>query len=63
MNATVIGAVAGVVLALAVLQFGWWGFVLVVVLGAVGALVGAAVSGRVDLRALGDVLSGRRSSR
>ncbi|OEI67833.1 hypothetical protein Cus16_2584 [Curtobacterium sp. ER1/6] len=45
------------------LQFGFWGFVLVVVFGLVGALVAALVTGKIDRGALTDVLTGRRSSR
>lgn len=57
---TVWGAVAGAVLALAALAFGFWGMVLVAALAAIGGLVGAAVSGRVDLRAAVAAARGRR---
>lgn len=57
---TVWGAVAGAVLAFAVLAFGFWGMVLVAVLTALGGLIGAAVSGRIDLRAAIDAARGRR---
>ncbi|MET0161682.1 MAG: hypothetical protein ABW204_03430 [Microbacteriaceae bacterium] len=60
MNAIVIGAAAGVVLALAGLAFGFWGAVLVAVIGAIGALIGASVTGRLDLRAAFDAARGRR---
>lgn len=60
-NPLVLGAAAGVLLAVAGLTFGFWGAVLIVVLGGVGALVGGIVSGRISARALGDVLRGRRS--
>jgi len=60
---TMAGALIGVVLAVVALQFGFWGFVLVVVFGAVGALVAALATGRIDRAALADVLTGRRSSR
>jgi uncharacterized membrane protein len=63
MSATLIGALIGALLAVAALQFGFWGFVLVVVFAAVGALVAALASGRIDRAALTDVLTGRRSSR
>lgn len=63
MSTTAIGALIGALLAVVALQFGFWGFVLVLVLGAVGALVGAISSGRIDVAALRDVLTGRRSSR
>ena len=60
MNAIVIGAAAGVVLALAGLAFGFWGAVLVAVIGALGALIGATVTGRLDLRAALDAARGRK---
>jgi uncharacterized membrane protein len=63
MSATLTGALIGALLAVAALQFGFWGFVLVVVFAAVGALIAALVSGRIDRAALTDVLTGRRSSR
>lgn len=62
MNATLTGAAVGAVLAFAALTFGFWGFLLVLVLMAVGAVVGRIASGNLDLRALAGVLSGRRSS-
>ncbi|WP_369407390.1 hypothetical protein [Schumannella soli] len=60
LNGVVIGAAAGVALAFAGLAFGFWGLVLVAVLGAVGAVIGAAVTGRLDLRAAFDAARGRR---
>lgn len=63
MSNTVLGALIGAVLAVVALQFGFWGFVLVVVFAAIGALVAALVTGRIDRAALADVLTGRRSSR
>ena len=60
MNGYVTGAAAGVVLALALLAFGFWGMILVVVLGAIGAIVGGAVTGHLDLRAALDAARGRR---
>lgn len=63
MSTTVVGALIGAILAVAALQFGFWGFVLVAVFAAIGALVGAFVTGRIDFRALVDVLTGRRSAR
>jgi uncharacterized membrane protein len=58
----VTGAIAGVVLAFAALTFGFWGFLLVLILGAIGGFVGAIVSGRINVRALADVVRGRRSA-
>ncbi|MEN0102182.1 hypothetical protein ACO0E1_12320 [Curtobacterium sp. RRHDQ66] len=63
MSTTITGALIGAILAVVALQFGFWGFVLVVVFALVGALVAALVSGRIDRGALTDVLTGRRSSR
>ncbi|MBT2501747.1 DUF2273 domain-containing protein [Curtobacterium sp. ISL-83] len=63
MSTTLIGALIGAVLAVVALQFGFWGFVLVVLFGAIGALVAAIATGRIDRGALTDVLTGRRSSR
>ena len=62
MTPTVTGVVVGVVLALTILVFGFWGFLLVAVLGAIGGLVGAALSGRIDLKAAVDAARGRRSA-
>lgn len=59
-NWTVLGAAAGVVLAFAILLFGFWGFLLVVVLGLIGGVVGATLSGRLDLRAAMAAARGRR---
>jgi uncharacterized membrane protein len=61
MRGLVIGGVAGVVLALSALAFGFWGFLLVLVLGAVGAVVGGVVTGSIDVRsALAAARGGRR---
>ena len=51
MNGVVVGGAAGVILAFAALIFGFWGFLLVLVLGVVGAVAGAAITGRLNLRA------------
>jgi uncharacterized membrane protein len=58
----VIGALAGIVLAIVALVFGFWGFLLVLVLGLIGAVVGAIVGGRLDIRAVADAARGRRSA-
>ena len=62
MTGTVAGAIIGALLAFAALEFGFWGFLLVAVLAAVGALIGAIVSGRLDVRAVVDAARGRRSA-
>ncbi len=62
MTGTVIGGAAGAVLAFAALAFGFWGFLLVLVLGLLGAVVGAVVTGRLNLPAVLDAARGRRSA-
>ncbi|MFI2105314.1 DUF2273 domain-containing protein [Isoptericola sp. NPDC019693] len=56
-NLTTVGLLAGLLLALAVTTGGFLGFLLAIVLGGVGLLVGAHLDGRMDLGAL---LGGRR---
>lgn len=60
MTTIIFGTAVGVALAFAALMFGFWGFLLVAVLGAIGGLIGASVSGRIDLRAAVDAARGRR---
>lgn len=61
MRGVVIGGAAGAVLAFAALAFGFWGFLLVLVLGAIGAVIGGVVTGTIDLRsALSAARGGRR---
>jgi uncharacterized membrane protein len=62
MTATVVGAAAGVVLAIVALVFGFWGFLLALVLGVIGGVVGAIVSGRLDVRAVAAAARGQRSA-
>ncbi len=62
MNSTTTGILSGAILAFAILQFGFWGFLLVLVLMAVGALVARVVTGQVDLRGIADAFRGRRTS-
>ncbi|MBG6054962.1 putative membrane protein [Salinibacterium sp. CAN_S4] len=62
MTGTVVGAAAGFLLAVTALLFGFWGFLLALVLAAVGAIIGAVVSGRLDLRAVTEAARGRRSA-
>jgi uncharacterized membrane protein len=61
-SGTIIGAAAGIVLAIVALVFGFWGFLLTVVLGLIGGVVGAIVTGRLDVRAVADAARGRRSA-
>ncbi|MFC3298116.1 DUF2273 domain-containing protein [Arthrobacter agilis] len=62
MTPTTIGMTAGAVLAFAALVFGFWGFLLTLVLMLCGALAGRIAEGKLDLRGVLDALSGRRSS-
>jgi len=58
-NGALTGGIIGGVLAIVGLMFGFWGFLLVVVLGAIGAVIGAIASGRLDIRAVADAARGR----
>lgn len=62
MNATVLGASAGAVLALTWIVLGFWAFVLVAVAMLIGAAIGRVIDGRLDLRAVVAAFRGRRSS-
>ncbi|GAB3271526.1 hypothetical protein [Arthrobacter pigmenti] len=62
MNLTVVGIAIGTILAFTALMFQFWGFLLMVVFMAVGALLGRAAEGKLDLRGVRDALTGRRSS-
>jgi len=62
MTPTTTGALIGALLALAALLFGFWGFVLMAVFAGIGAIVGRIVSGKLDVRGLADVITGRRTS-
>ena len=62
MTGTLIGAIGGGALAVVALVFGFWGFLLVLVLAALGAVLGAIVSGRLDVRAVVEAARGRRSA-
>lgn len=62
MNNTFAGALTGAVLAFAVLQFGFWGFLLVVVFMGIGILVSRGLSGELDIHDLIGIFTGRRTS-
>ncbi|AMM20169.1 hypothetical protein AX769_08305 [Frondihabitans sp. PAMC 28766] len=53
----------GTVLALTWIVLGFWAFVLVAVAMIVGSLVARVITGRLDLRAIVDVIQGKRSSK
>ena len=62
MTPVVAGTAAGAVLALAALAFGFQGFLLTALLMGIGAVLGRAAEGLLDLAAVLDALRGRRSS-
>lgn len=62
MTPTVTGALIGAVLAVSIILFGFWGFLLVALFMGVGALLGRIVSGKLDVRGLANAFSGRRTS-
>lgn len=53
MNASSIGLLAGLLLAIAAVAGGWLGFLLGVVLGGVGLVIAGHLSGEIDLAAVG----------
>lgn len=59
MSAVTIGLLTGLALAAIGLAWGFWGFLLAIVLGVIGALVGAVATRRIDLRAAVDAARGR----
>lgn len=62
MNLTLAGIAAGAFVALMSLQFGFWGFLVSLIFMAIGAILGRAAEGKLDLRGVLDAISGRRSS-
>jgi len=62
MSATLTGALVGLVLAVSALLFGFWGFLLVALFMAIGAVVGRVMSGQIDLRSLANAFTGRSTS-
>lgn len=62
MSPTLTGAVIGVILAVSILLFGFWGFLLVALFMGIGAIVGRIMSGQLDVRGLANAFSGRRTS-
>jgi uncharacterized membrane protein len=59
---TVVGIGIGAFVAFMSLQFGLWGFLVSLLFMGLGALLGRAAEGKLDLRSVIDALSGRRSS-
>lgn len=62
MSLTVVGIAIGAFVAFMSFQFGWWGFLVSLLFMGIGALLGRAAEGKLDLRSVIDALSGRRSS-
>lgn len=58
-SSTIVGLAVGAVLAFAGLQFGFWGFLLVALLMAVGAFVARVLDGTIVLGNVVDALRGR----
>ena len=62
MNLTVVGIAVGAFLAFMSFQFGAWGFFGSLLFMGIGALLGRAAEGKLDLRRVLDAVTGRRSS-
>lgn len=61
-NLTVVGMAVGAFLAFMSFQFGFWGLLGASIFMGVGALLGRAAEGKIDLGSLRDAIAGRRSS-
>jgi uncharacterized membrane protein len=61
-NLTVAGTAMGAFVAFMSLQFGLWGFIVSLLFMAIGAILGRAAEGKLDLRSVFDAIIGRRSS-
>jgi uncharacterized membrane protein len=61
MNAAVAGMAIGATLAICALVFGFWGFLLVALFIAIGAVVGRFAEGRIDVQGVMEALRGKRS--
>lgn len=62
MSSTVIGIAVAAVLAASALTWGFWGFILMLIFMAVGAILGRTAEGKLDLRGVIDALTGKRTS-
>lgn len=62
MNLTLAGIAVGAFVAFMSLQFGLWGFLISLIFMAIGAVLGRAAEGKLDLRGVLDAITGRRSS-
>lgn len=59
---TVTGIAMGAFVAFMSLSFGLWGFLISLLFMGIGALLGRAAEGKLDLRSVLDAITGRRSS-
>nr|WP_208381422.1 hypothetical protein [Paenarthrobacter ilicis] len=59
---TVTGIAMGAFVAFMSLTFGLWGFLISFLFMGIGALLGRAAEGKLDLRSVLDAITGRRSS-
>jgi uncharacterized membrane protein len=59
---TVVGIAVGAFVAFMSFQFGLWGFLVSLLFMGIGALLGRAAEGKLDLRGVLDAIIGRRSS-
>lgn len=62
MSATRAGVAIGTILALTAVAFGFWAMLLVALFMAVGAVIGRALDGRLDMRGVVDAMRGKRTS-
>lgn len=62
MNLTIAGVAIGAFVAFMSLEFGLWGFLVSILFMAIGALLGRAAEGKLDLRGVVDAIIGRRSA-
>jgi len=62
MSMTVVGIAIGAFVAFMSLSFGLWGFLISLLFMGIGALLGRAAEGKLDLRSVLDAITGRRSS-
>lgn len=62
MNYTLVGMSVGAFLAFMAFAFGFWAFLIALIFMLVGAVLGRAMEGKLDLRGVIDALTGRRSS-
>lgn len=62
MSMTVVGIAIGAFVAFMSFAFGLWGFLVSLLFMGIGALLGRAADGKLDLRSVLDAITGRRSS-